>query len=133
MAIKMLQLLFFIFGNTEGNFTHDWISVMKEISVEIDVVPKLDCRSRAALEAERRSVQDAALSVNGKLSTFLEYYDEAVKVTELRSPVESSQYMATSIFHIIHDICGENACELIFVIPLIIPVLFFELLLFVLN
>lgn len=88
---------------------------------------------RADLKADRVTVQDAALTVNARLGSFLENYGDAIDASGLRPAVESSQYMTQSLFRTIHDICGDNPCELIFVIPLIVPVLFFELLLFVLN
>lgn len=88
---------------------------------------------QADLEAKRVTVQDAALTVTAKLDSFTESYRGALEESGLLPAVESSQYMAQSIFQIIHDICGENPCGIIFVIPLIVTVLFFELLLFVLN
>ena len=88
---------------------------------------------RADMKAERVSIQHAVLTISEKLSFFVENFGDAIDTAGLRPAVESTQFMAQSLFLSIHDICDENPCELIFIIPLIIPLLFLELLLFVLD
>lgn len=121
-------------GLRDGNIRSELsIKGTAKVALEIPFMIVEMQELRADLKAERVTIQDAALIINAKLDLFLESYGEALDASGLRPSVESSQYMAQSLFQIIHDICGENPCDIIFVIPLIIPVLFFELLLFVLN